>query len=103
MNLLIKDGVLSSRLINAIFGSLLIIPVYLFTKRIFNRKEAYIAAILTAGYTILIYSSTLTYNDSLYSFLFLFGLYFNLKTFIVERKKPTRGYSSRLFVVVFLR
>jgi 4-amino-4-deoxy-L-arabinose transferase-like glycosyltransferase len=76
LNLLIKDGVLSSRLINAIFGSLLIIPVYLFTKRIFNRKEAYIAAILTASYTILIYSSTLTYNDSLYSFLFLFGLYF---------------------------
>ncbi len=76
LDILIRNGVLSARLISAIFGALLIIPVYLFTKRVYSRKEAVVAGILTASYSILVYVSTLTYNDSLYLFLLTIGLYF---------------------------
>ena len=75
VNLIFNDGVLSARIVSALFGALLIIPVYLFTKRIYSRKEAVIAGILTASYSILVYISTLTYNDSLYLFLLITGLY----------------------------
>ncbi len=76
MNLIVNGPILSARLISAIFGALLIIPVYLFTKRMFSRKEALIAGILTAFYTVLVYASTLTYSDSFYLFLFMLGIYF---------------------------
>ncbi|MBI4155449.1 glycosyltransferase family 39 protein [Candidatus Woesearchaeota archaeon] len=76
MDLIFNNSVLSARLVSALFGAFSIIFVYLFTKRLFTRKEAYIAAFLTASYTVLVYISTLTYNDSLYLFLFLGGLYF---------------------------
>ncbi len=85
VNLIFKDGVLSARLVSAIFGALLIIPVYLFTKRIYSRKEAIISAILTMAYTVFIYTSTLTYNDSFYLFLFVSGLYFGWLSLIKEK------------------
>jgi len=85
VNLIVNNSVLSARLVSALFGSLIIIFVYLFTKRLFTRKEAYIAAFLTASYTILVYISTLTYNDSLYLFLFLGGLYFGWLGLIKEK------------------
>ena len=60
---------LASRLISILFGVLLIIPVFLFVKRFYNEKSAYLASILTAIYPVLAYLSTIAYSDSLYIFL----------------------------------
>jgi len=74
--LILKNAELSGRLISAIFGALLIVPVYLLAKEIYNKKIGLIAAFLTAIYPVLVFLSSIVYADSIYYFLVMFGAYF---------------------------
>ena len=75
LSFIIKNLELSARLISIVFGSLLIIPVYLIAKKFYGKKIGYLGALFIALYPPLVYISTITYTDSLYLFLLFTSLY----------------------------
>ncbi|MAG20221.1 hypothetical protein CL618_02195 [archaeon] len=84
--LILKNAELSGRVIAALFGSLLIFPVYLLGKEIYNKKVGLISAFLIAIYPVLIFLSSIVYADSLYYFLVMFGAYFGFIALKKENK-----------------
>src|SRR3989338_7574686 len=65
---LFDDLELLGRLVSAIFGSLLIIPFFHLSQRIFNKKVAYIGSTLIVFYPALIQSSIDALTESTYIF-----------------------------------
>lgn len=69
-SLLVGDYELSGRIISAIAGSLLVIPVFLLGERLYSRRIGYLAATLVVFYPALVEFSTYVLTESSYTFLF---------------------------------
>ena len=70
-SLVFENLELSARLVSILFGSLLIIPLYFFSRKIYNQKVAIISSLLVALYWVLIRYSTATMTESTYTFLLM--------------------------------
>jgi len=80
ISFIVKNVEISGRLISVLFGSLLIIPVYFIGKKVYDKKVGLIAGLLVSLYPVLVYLSDIVYAESLYFFLFFFGVYFALES-----------------------
>ena len=79
---------MAGRLVSILFGALLIVPVYLFCLRYFNRKTAIFSSLLIAVFPGLIESSTAVETEPLYIFVATTGV---LLGFHVLNQKSIRG------------
>lgn len=70
-----QDVVRSGQFVSALWGSLLVIPVYLFARSIGGRSVAVVAACLTVIHQTLITFSATLYTESSYLFFLWSGLY----------------------------
>lgn len=74
MSLLVRNFELAGRLVSAISGSLVILPVFFLTKNLFGKKTACLSAILIALYPVLAFSSTNVLTESTYMLLSISGI-----------------------------
>ncbi|MDZ7261138.1 MAG: glycosyltransferase family 39 protein, partial [candidate division KSB1 bacterium] len=74
MSLVIKDFELAGRLVSAISGSLVILPVFFLTRKLFDKTTAYLSAILIALYPPLAFMATDVLTESTYMFLAMSGI-----------------------------
>lgn len=75
VTLLTKDVELSARIISSMLGALTILPVFLLTKEIYNRRAAFIAAVVVGAYPFMILASASTFSESPYTFFLTYGIY----------------------------
>lgn len=68
-SILFNNLELSARLVSVLFGSLLIVPLYFFARRMYSQKVAIISSLIAALYWVLIRYSTQTLTESTYTFL----------------------------------
>lgn len=68
-SMLFNNLELSARLVSVVFGSLLIVPLYFFARRMYSQKVAIICSFIAALYWVLINYSTQTLTESTYTFL----------------------------------
>ena len=71
---LVGDLLLSAQLISCLAGILLVVPVYLMTSSMFGRRTGFLAGLMVALFPILVYGSTESFSESLYTFLLISGL-----------------------------
>ena len=71
---LVGDLLLSAQLISCLAGILLVVPVYLITSSMFGRRTGFLAVLMIALFPILVYGSTESFTESLYTFLLISGL-----------------------------
>jgi hypothetical protein len=68
------------RLINVVVGTIVLIPLYLLARKVLQQRLALIALLLGVFSIQLVVSSFTGYSEALYTFLFLFCIYFILKS-----------------------
>lgn len=73
-SLIFQDLEFSGRFVSVLAGSLLVIPVYLWTRNSYGKDAAYLGVFLTIVYPLLTYCSTLLLTESTYMFLFMAGI-----------------------------
>jgi 4-amino-4-deoxy-L-arabinose transferase-like glycosyltransferase len=83
--LFIGDGILAGRLISMIFGSLMVVPVYLIARKLYSKRVGYMAAVLVAFYFFLIYGSVAALTEIPYATLSITGIFIGLKAFEEKR------------------
>jgi 4-amino-4-deoxy-L-arabinose transferase-like glycosyltransferase len=66
--------VLAGHLVSTVAGALLVLPVYLLGKYLYNSRTAHYAGLFTAVFPILVYGSVETFAESLYTFLLISGI-----------------------------
>jgi len=93
---LVGDLALSAKLVSCISGILLVIPVYFFSSSIFGRRTGILAGMMTALSPILVYGSTESFSEPLYTLLLIMGLTAGWLSF-----KAGRFYQS-IFSGIFL-
>jgi 4-amino-4-deoxy-L-arabinose transferase-like glycosyltransferase len=81
INFLIKNYILSSKLVSLLSGILLLIPLYLLAKDVSDRKVAIIAVILASFNPMLVDYSLSSLTESVYTFLFVALLYVFFSSF----------------------
>lgn len=79
VSLLTRDAELAAHLVSLVFGTALIIPVFLIARRMYGRHVAYLSAILVAFHPLLIALSASIYNENLYLPLLFTGVYFGMR------------------------
>lgn len=82
---LLGDLELAGRLVSIVYGSFLVVPVYLLSSRIYNRKIAAISGILISVYFILIQYSIEVLSESMYAFFLAAGAVIGYVA-LIERK-----------------
>lgn len=75
---LFGKNLIIARLSQAFISSMIVVFVYLIAKMVFNKKIAYMSALLYAGYFPSIFYSGLLLTETLYSFLLIITFYFLL-------------------------
>lgn len=80
----ISNYELAGRLVSILFGTILIIPVYLFIEKYISKKVAWYCSLLIAFFPMLIESSVSALTESLYIFMAINGIIVGFLTF---RKK----------------
>ena len=70
---------LAGRLISVTMGTLLVLPAYSITLQLYNRKAAYVAALLTACHPLLIGFASTVFSETTYITLVLSGAYWSLR------------------------
>ena len=84
--LAIGDGIMAGRILSIVFGSLLVVPIYLITRKLYNRRTGYMAAAFIAFYFSLIYGSVTAMPEIVFTMLSVSGIFIGLKAF--EEKRP---------------
>lgn len=74
MGKICPDYELAGRLVSIFFGTLLIVPIYFFSLKNFNRRTAIINALLIAFFPALIVSSVAAETEPLYIFITITGI-----------------------------
>ncbi|MBU4501892.1 MAG: glycosyltransferase family 39 protein [Nanoarchaeota archaeon] len=72
-SLLTSNLELAAKLISVAFGSLLLVPIFLLGKRLYNKRVGYIACIFAVFYFWLVDSSAIISGESVYIFLVTCG------------------------------
>lgn len=73
--LIFKDWLVAARMVSVVFGSLLVIPVYLLTKNLLGKYPAVLASLLVIFLKPLTVSSIAPLSEALVIFFFWSGLY----------------------------
>ncbi len=81
MNFFISDGELAGRLVSVLFGSMLVIPLYLLGRDIFSRNIALSACLVAVVWPPLVGSSCEVITQSTHTTLQLTGVYFVWRAF----------------------
>jgi len=76
---LIGNSELAAHVVSIIFGTALIIPVFLIAQRMYGMRVAYLSAGLVAFHPLLIALSGSIYNENVYLPLLLTGVYFGMR------------------------
>ena len=71
-----KDPYLAPRLVSLLFGIAAVVPLFLITRLLFNRRAAIMAGLFFASDSLLVKSSGTTMAEAPFVFLFLFSVYF---------------------------
>src|ERR1700720_937625 len=69
---------LAGRLISVTMGTLLVLPAYSITLQLYNRKVAYVAALLTACHPLLVGFASTVFSETTYMTFVLSGAYWSL-------------------------
>ena len=77
--LLTKNLEFSGQIVSVIAGSLLVIPIYYLGRSMYGRKVGWLGAVLVAICPPLVYGSTETFSESLYTTLLIASVAFNWK------------------------
>jgi len=85
VNFFVSDGELAGRLVSLIFGSMLVIPLYLLGKDIFSRSVALSACLVAIVWPPLVNSSCQVITQSTHATLQLTGVYFVWRAFRGQR------------------
>jgi len=72
--LLTNNLELSGQLVSVITGALLVVPVYYLAKKMYGKKVALLSAIFIVIFPALVYGSTETFSESLYTLLLITGI-----------------------------
>ena len=81
LNYLTGDPVRAALLASTVAGALLVIPVYLVAYEMFGRRAGFLAGLMTALFPILVYGSTESFSESLYTLLLISGMAAGWATF----------------------
>lgn len=100
-SLFVKNLELSGRLVSLLFGCLLIIPVYLFSKKMYSKKVAVIASILVVIHFSLVIYSTEVLTESTYTFLLTLGILSGYSA-LTRQKKFLYLLSGMIFGLCYL-
>ncbi len=68
------DLAFSARLVSTLAGILLVIPVFFLARGLFGRRTGILAGLLAALFPILVYASSESFSESLYTLLLISGL-----------------------------
>jgi len=79
---IIPDYELAGRLVSVLFGTLLIVPIYLFTVKYFSKKAAWFCSLLYAFFPMMIESSVSALTESLYIFMAITGVILGFVTLL---------------------
>lgn len=93
---LVGDLLLSAQLVACLSGILLVVPVYLMASSMFGRRTGIMAGLMTALFPILVYGSTESFSESLYTLLLISGLAAGWLSFRFHR------WYSAIFSGIFL-
>lgn len=85
----LRDYVLSGYIMVVLFGSLLVIPTFLLGREFAGRRTGLMAAALMAVLPVLVNYSSRVYNESVYIFFLLFGIYFGWR--LLHDRRPLCG------------
>jgi 4-amino-4-deoxy-L-arabinose transferase-like glycosyltransferase len=73
---ILHDYVLSGYVVAVVFGSLMVIPTFLLGREFAGERVGIMAAAMMAVFPIFVDYSSKLYNDNVYIFFLLFGIYF---------------------------
>jgi 4-amino-4-deoxy-L-arabinose transferase-like glycosyltransferase len=79
VSLLTHQSELAGRLISVTMGTFLVLPVYFIAFHLYNRKVAYVAAVLTACHPLLIGFASTVFSETIYITMVLSGAYWSLR------------------------
>jgi 4-amino-4-deoxy-L-arabinose transferase-like glycosyltransferase len=79
VSLLTRSPELAGRLVSATMGSLLVLPIFYITVRLYGRKVAYIAAVLIACHPLLVGYASTVFVETTYMALLFSGVYWSLQ------------------------
>ena len=80
-----RDTEIAGRAISLAFGSLLVLPVFFISTRLFGLRTGYLSATLVALHPLLIALSSSVYVESTYLTLLFSGLYFGIRVLEFNR------------------
>jgi len=84
----VGDFELAGKLVSSFFGILIIFPVYFLGRQIFDKKIAFVSALLLAIHPYIRRSSADVVKESTYLFSLALGIWFSWKTIEGEKKYP---------------
>lgn len=90
LSLVVGDAETAGRIVSLVAGSLLVLPVYAISLRLYGQKAAVIAGWLTALHPVLIYYSTTVYCEPLFLSLIATAIYLSTRA----ADNPTAGNAS---------
>ncbi len=79
LDLLVRNPELAAHLISLALGVALVVPVYLIGQMMYGKRVAGIAALIVAIHPFLIKLSASIYNEDVYLFLLMLGIYWGLR------------------------
>jgi len=80
-SLVIKDVALAARLICVVFGSLIIFPIFLLAKQLYNSKTAILSCFFVAIHPFMIYMSKGMHKEIIFVFLIILFFWINFLAF----------------------
>lgn len=83
--LVTRDSVLAARLVSLAAGTLLVVPVYLVTRRVYGHRVAFIAGSLIAFEPLLVALSVRELSVALFLTFFMFGVYWAMRALDFKR------------------
>jgi 4-amino-4-deoxy-L-arabinose transferase-like glycosyltransferase len=91
----------AGRLVSVTFGTLLLLPIYFISRRIYNRKVGMMAAILAACHPLLVRLSASVYSEAVFLTLVMAGTYWSLQSLSLRRIKDC-ALSGACFGLAYL-
>jgi hypothetical protein len=91
---LFGDPELAGRLISVLAGSILVIPVFLFTRRIFEKTTAFFAAVVYTVSPMALRWSLHAMTDALFALLFFMAAAFWVRAAAGSRNSPSRNFMA---------
>lgn len=89
----------SGRLASTIFGSLTVIPAYLLTREIFDKRTGLVAAALVIGHPYLLKFSAFLFTESFFTFIFAITIWLGIR--LIKSPKNRKIWLSLSIVIGF--